>query len=164
MEEWWRGEQGQQKVKEERTSHIVATLHAGFHYVNQIVYQCLYPSCDKVPVTHRSWMKIRHWKTYLPIRLEATWGSKHLWQNDMRWYYVPYKQAQADLDSWRFKWVFWGEKEDAMIFSSSKGWIGWPALKEGWDYRRSLCPQIIAYDKEVPCRTSLVLQTIREIG
>ena len=47
MEGRWSGEQGQQRVKEERTSHIVATLHAGFHYGNQIVCQCLYPSCDK---------------------------------------------------------------------------------------------------------------------
>ena len=44
-----------------------------------------------------------------------------------------------------------------MVFSSSKGGIRWPALKEDQNHRRSLCPQIVAYDKEVPCRTSLVL-------
>ena len=66
------GNKDKRKVEEERASHIVATLHAGFHYVNETASQCLYPSCDQVLVTHRSWVKIRHRETYLPVRLEAT--------------------------------------------------------------------------------------------
>lgn len=38
-----------------------------------------------------------------------------------------------------------------MVFSSSKGRIGWPALKDDVEVnRRALCAQTIAYDKEVP--------------
>jgi hypothetical protein len=44
-EELRRKERRQQGVKEENVSHIVATLHAGFHYINQNS-QCLHPSCD----------------------------------------------------------------------------------------------------------------------